>query len=426
LGYLERLRKLVGARGARPPAATSARAASVRPPDPPAIERPPPDVPPEDQRLPVATVPDPDPRPLTRYPIVRAGIVAWAVVGLILAALAGLYVLGQVRLVVIPLVLALFPAALLAPVQDVLRRAKVPPAVASLIVLFGGIGLLALVFVVLVPQVAEEVPRLTQQVQTGLEQLQTFLDSGPLGLDPQVVRDVIENAQEAIAESEGLRTGVLGAAGAVAEITTMLLLLLVVLFFYLKDGDRIALWLRSLFPASVRADAGEIGSRAWVTVGAYFRGQLFVAFVDGLFIGIGLWIIGVPLALPLAVLVFFGGLFPIVGAVASGAVAILVALASGGPSMALAVLAIVIAVQQLESNILAPLVLGKATELHPLAVITVLTIGGILLGVLGAFLAVPVAASLARGVGYLRERNRPGDAPQSAADAAAAEAAAGA
>jgi putative heme transporter len=372
--------------------------------------------------LPAAGVRGKEARPLSRHPLVRAGVIAWSGVGLALASLGLLFVLGQIRLVVVPLVLALFPAALLAPVQEQLRRAKVPAALAALIVLLGGIGLLALVVVVLIPQVADELPRLTQQVQSGLDQLQAFLDSGPLGLDPQVIRDVIDDAQQAIAESDVLRTGVLGAAGAVAEMTTMLLLLLVVLFFYLKDGDRIAAWLRSLFPVTAQPHVGAVGTRAWVTVGAYFRGQLFVAFVDGLFIGIGLFIIGVPLALPLGVLVFFGGLFPIVGAVASGAVAILVALASGGPSMALMTLGIVLAVQQLESNILAPLVLGKATALHPLAVITVLTIGGILLGMLGAFLAVPIAASAARAVGYLRER-RDGAPPTDADAAAAVEAA---
>jgi predicted PurR-regulated permease PerM len=293
-----------------------------------------------------------------------------------------------VRLIVVPLVLALFPAALLAPVQHALERLKFPPALAALLVLLGSIGLLVGVGLVLVPQVADEVPRLTAQVQAGLNDLQAFLDEGPFGIDPQVIRDGIEGVQEGIAESDILRTGVLGAAGAVAEIVTMLLLLLVVLFFYLKDGERISAWVRRLFPARVQADVHEIGTRGWVTIGSYFRGQIFVALV-----------------LPLGVLVFFASLFPIVGAVVSGALAVLVALASGGPGVALVALLIVIGVQQIESNLLAPLVLGKATALHPLAVITALTAGGILLGVLGAFIAVPIAASIARGVGYLRERN---------------------
>jgi putative heme transporter len=353
------------------------------------------------------------------HPVVRAGMVAWAVVGLILAFLAFLHVVGLLRLVVVPLVLALFPAALLTPLQDRLVRLKVPPALATLAVLLGTLGLLVLVGFVLVPQVASELPTLTSQVQSGLDQLQGFLDDGPFGIDPQVVRDGISDLQANIAESDVLRTGVLGAAGAVAEIGTMLLLLLVFLFFYLKDGSQIAAWLRRLFPARAQHDVGVIGDRGWTTVGAYFRGQLFIAFVDALLIGIGLAIIGVPLALPLAVLIFLGGLFPIVGAVASGTVAVLVALASGGLSQALIVLAIVLGVQQLEGNVLAPLVLGKATALHPLAVIVSLTIGGILLGVLGAFLAVPIAASATRAVGYIRERSE-GDPPATTPAAARA------
>jgi putative heme transporter len=343
---------------------------------------------------------------LDGHPLLRMGVYAWSIVGIGIALLALLFVVGQVRLIVVPLVLALFPAALLAPVQELLERLRLPPALAALIVLLGGIGLIVGVALILIPQVADEVPRLTAQVQAGLNDLQAFLDEGPFGIDPQVIRDVISDIQESIGESDILRTGVLGAAGAVAEITTMLLLVLVVLFFYLKDGARIAAWVRSLFPDRVQHDVHEIGTRGWVTIGSYFRGQIFVALVDGIFIGIGIALLGVPLALPLGVIVFFASLFPIVGAVVSGALAVLVALASGGPGVALMALLIVIGVQQIESNLLAPLVLGKATALHPLAVITSLTAGGILLGVLGAFIAVPIAASIARGVGYLRERRR--------------------
>lgn len=338
--------------------------------------------------------------------MVRAGIYAWSIIGLAIASMAVLFVVGQLRLVVVPLVLALFPAALLAPVYRLVRRTGLPDALAALVVLLGSLGILVGVGFILVPQVADEMPRLSAQVQSGLTQLQDFLDSGPLGIDPQVIQTTIADLQTTIAESDVLRTGVLGAAGAVAEIATMLLLLLVVLFFYLKDGTGIAGWLRSLFPERVQDDVAEIGTRGWTTIGSYFRGQIFVALVDAVFIGIGLALLRVPLALPLGVLVFFASLFPIVGAIASGVIAVLVALAAGGPSTALFALLIVIGVQQLESNVLAPLVLGKATSLHPLAVLTSLTAGGILLGVLGAFLAVPVAASLARGVGYLREKRR--------------------
>ena len=310
-------------------------------------------------------------------------------------------------LVIVPILLALFPAALLVPVTNWLRRRGVAPALAAIAVLLGGLGLLFLVGQFIVGRVIDEWPALQQSIRQGWDDLQAFLATGPLGIDPTWIRESIETLQDRIVEADIIRTGVLGVATAVAEMVAMLVLLLVILFFYLKDGERIARWLRDLFPRRSRSDVQEMGTRAWTTIAAYIRGQLLVALVDGVFIGIGLAILRVRLALPLGVLVFFGGLFPIVGAVVTGALAVLVALADRGPLIALIALAIVVAVQQLESNILAPMVLGKATALHPLGVLTSLTAGGILLGVLGAFIAVPIAASLVRAIGYMRERAPP-------------------
>lgn len=359
-----------------------------------------------------ATTPEAPPRAdATRpghHPFIRAGQYAWALVGIVLGLALATFALGALRLVVVPLVLALFPAALLEPVMRLLRRVRVPSALAAIVVILGGLGLLYGLGLLLAPQVRDEVPRLFASVQAGIGQLQQFVDEGPFGIEPGVVQERFETFQREVVESEVLRTGLVGAAGALAEIVAIAVFTLVVLFFYLKDGARIARWLRDLFPRSARADVEAVGRLGWTTVGSYFRGQLLVALVDGVLIGVGLAILGVPLALPLGVLVFFGGLFPIVGAIVTGAVAVLVALADGGIVVALIALGIVLAVQQLESNVLAPLVLGKATELHPLGVLTSLTAGGILLGVLGAFLAVPIAASLTRAVGHLRARH--GDA----------------
>ncbi len=345
---------------------------------------------------------------LMRYPMLRAGVYAWAVIGLAAAAVVVGLAVGQLRLVVVPLVLALFPAALLAPLVALLRRVRVPRALASLATILAVFALLGWVGTILVPQIGDEIPELVASVEEGIVEVETFLDeTTPFGIDATEVRTQINELVDQIdvdAALELARAGALGAATAVAEIAGMTLLLVVVLFFYLKDGDRLGRWARNLFPRGVRDDVEAVGLRAWNTVGAYFRGQLLVAVVDAIGIGLGLWILGVPLALPLAVLVFFGGLFPIVGAVVTGAVAVLVALAASGPFIALLVLAIVVGVQQLESNVLAPLVLGRATALHPLAVLVSITAGAILLGVLGAFLAVPIAASVARGVQTLNER----------------------
>ena len=364
------------------------------------------------QPTPVAEAADPpphrlrrEPRPLSSHPLVRGGTYAWAIIGVLLLSVIVLFAIGRLTVVIIPLVLALFPAAVLAPPAQLLKRRGLPDAAAALIVLLAALGLLGGLSTLLTPQVASQLEDLSQQLETGYQQARRFLESGPLGLDPVPVDEMIANARDRLA-SEGGEVGsrVLEAGIVVLEGFTGLILGLFSLFFYLKDGDKIAGWVRSLFPRRAQADVQQIGDRVWFTIGAYIRGLLVIGLVDATAIGIGLVVLRVPLALPLAVLVFFGALFPIVGAFLAGTVAVLVALATNGPGAALAVLILILVVQQVEGHLLTPILLGRATELHPLAVIAALTAGGILLGVLGAFLSVPLTASAARAIGYLRER----------------------
>jgi predicted PurR-regulated permease PerM len=325
-------------------------------------------------------------------------------VGVILLAVGLGVVVAELSIVVIPLVLALFPAAVLGPPTSRLKRRGLPASLATLIVMVTAFGLLAGLFSAIGPMVAAEVGDLGTEARAGLEDLRAYLEDGPLGLQPVRLEDLFERARAQVLEGGGFGAGALNAVRALVEGVAGVLFGLVALFFYLKDGPRIAAWLRDLFPESVRADAAYIGEQAWFTVGAYIRGQLVIAVVDAALIGIGIAVLGIPLLLPLVVLVFFGGLFPIVGAVIAGAVAVLVALATEGLVPALFLLAVIVGVQQLEGDLLAPIVLGKATQLHPLATLAALTAGAVLLGVLGAFLAIPVAASATRAVGYLRER----------------------
>ena len=356
------------------------------------------------QPTPVAEAADPpphrlrrEPRPLSSHPLVRGGTYAWAIIGVLLLSVIVLFAIGRLTVVIIPLVLA--------PPAQLLKRRGLPDAAAALIVLLAALGLLGGLSTLLTPQVASQLEDLSQQLETGYQQARRFLESGPLGLDPVPVDEMIANARDRLA-SEGGEVGsrVLEAGIVVLEGFTGLILGLFSLFFYLKDGDKIAGWVRSLFPRRAQADVQQIGDRVWFTIGAYIRGLLVIGLVDATAIGIGLVVLRVPLALPLAVLVFFGALFPIVGAFLAGTVAVLVALATNGPGAALAVLILILVVQQVEGHLLTPILLGRATELHPLAVIAALTAGGILLGVLGAFLSVPLTASAARAIGYLRER----------------------
>ncbi|HEX4902282.1 MAG TPA: AI-2E family transporter [Acidimicrobiales bacterium] len=340
--------------------------------------------------------------PLTENRVVRAGVAAWAVVGIaVLLVLAGLLVF-ELRFVVVPLVIALFPAALLTPGVKLLRRRGVPPALAALVVLLGFLAGLIGLLGAIGWLVAGELGQVLDTVETSYDDIREWArDTFEASLPP--LDQLRETAGEWASGEQGLQARATSAATTTLEVVSGLLFGLLALFFYLKDGERIAAWIASLFPRAAHADVVEIERRVWRTLGAYFRGQILIAAVDAVFIGIGLLVLGVPLALPLALLVFIGGLFPIVGAFVAGGVAVLVALADGGVGLALAVLGVNIVVQQIEGNVLEPLVMGRATELHPLAVIAAVAAGGLAFGILGAFLAVPVTASIARTVGYLRD-----------------------
>jgi len=339
--------------------------------------------------------------PLSENRVVRGGVVAWALVGLAVAAVLAALLVAQLRYVVVPLVVALFPAALLTPPVRGLRARGVPPALASLLVLLGFlVGLFGLLGAI-GWLVAGELGEVLDTLQGSYDDIRRWArDTFDVAIPP--LDQLRETAGSWAGGEQGLQARATNAATTTLEVVSGIVLGLLALFFYLKDGERIAAWSASLFPRRARADVLEIERRVWRTVGAYFRGQLAIAAVDAVLIGIGLLLLGVPLALPLALLVFLGGMFPIVGAFLAGGVAVLVALADGGVGLGLAVLALNVGVQQVEGNVLEPLIMGRATELHPLAVITAVAAGGLTLGILGAFLAVPVTASVARTIGYLR------------------------
>lgn len=333
--------------------------------------------------------------------VVRAGRYAWAALGILgVLAVAGLLA-ARFTLVLVPVVLALFPAGLLAPATAWLRQCGLPPAAAATATLGVTLAVLAAAVALLVPAVAAELPRLVASANQGLAELQAALVRLP-GVDADSLPELFARARDAIGHTGQLTQRLLDVAVAVAEGALVLILGLIALFFYLKDGPRLAAALAEALPAGLRGHAHALAGRVWHTLGAYFRGQLLVATVDAALIGLGLWLLQIPLALPLAFVIFLGGLFPIVGAIVSGTLAVLVALAHGGLVTALVVAGLVIGVQQLESNLLQPFIVGRATRLHPLLVILSVSAGALAAGVLGAFLAVPVAASIARTLDYLR------------------------
>lgn len=341
--------------------------------------------------------------PLARHRLVRAGTFAWSLVGLFVVLGIIVYLLGMFRLVVVPLVIALFPAALLSPLARWLIDRRWPPAAAAATVLLGFLVSVLGLLASLVWLVAGEFDDLLDTLEAAYDDIAGWI-ADRTGWTPPAIAELVERVQD---WAGGLDAG--GTASSVAfatiEIVSAILLGIVALFFYLKDGPQLRAASLLVIPRRIRDEVDHVIGLVWDTIGGYFRGQILVAAVDAVFIGLGLLVLGVPLALPLALLVFFGGLFPIVGAFTAGAVAVLVALADGGVGLALAVLVLNIVVQQVEGNVLEPIIVGRATQLHPLAVIGALTAGAVTLGILGAFLAVPIAASIVCAARYVLSRD---------------------
>jgi predicted PurR-regulated permease PerM len=322
---------------------------------------------------------------------VTLGGAAWRLIAIGVVVYFGFQVLRTVSVVVIAVVVSLFFASVLwAPVRWLIDRASWPPMIASMGVLAGSFLVLSGVVLLVVPSIATSFESLGTDVVRAWESLTDWLTTGPLGLSQSqidgFVDSVVEQAQAIRGES------VLGGAAAVAEFITGVFLAIIVTFFVLKDGRRMANKLTERLPER-RSDEFAIAMRVgWKTLSSYMRGIAIVGLVDALVIAIGLWIVGVPLIMPLSILVFFGAFFPLVGAFTSGLLAVAVAFVNGGLVDALIVLAIVTVVQQLEGDLVLPLVFGQTLRLHPLVILLGIAAGGFAFGLLGAFLAIPVIA----------------------------------
>ena len=301
--------------------------------------------------------------------------------------------LAQLRILVLPVIVALLLATVLVPPVDRLQRRGIPRMVAVWLVMLASLGLLVGIVTLVAPTVSEEFGDLGPTVEAGIDEVENWLVEGPLDLSREEIDRYRTQLVEQIQASGGsIASGVLAGAVLVGEVIAGLLLVLVLVFFFVKDGDKMCRFALEQVREKNRDLLRALGRRVWTTIGGYVRGTALVALVDSVIIGVGLVIIGVPLVFPLALLVFFGAFFPLVGAVVAGIVAVLVALVSGGPGDALLTLGVVVLVQQVEGDVLAPLVLGRAVRLHPVVILGALTGGAIIGGLIGAFLAVPVAA----------------------------------
>jgi len=335
----------------------------------------------------------------------RVAVVAARFLLIVLALVVLGYIAGKLWVVLLPILLALLLATVLWPPVRFLRRRGVPAALSAFGVLLVALLLLLGIVGVLAPQVTGQAQELADQVTAGLGELQDGLTGPPFNLGEERIGATVDNViGELQANAQDIAGRVLSGAVAAGSLLITGLLSLVLCFFYLKDGPKFLPWMGGLVGPRAAPHVSAIAQRSWVTLSGFIKAQAAVGLVDAVFIGIGLAVLGVPLALPLAVLVFFGAFIPIIGAVVSGALAALVALVTNGLTAAVIVVVLVLVVQQLEGNVLQPILVGRTLDLHPAVVILAVTAGGTLSGIIGAFLAVPVVAVAAVVIRYLRQQ----------------------
>ncbi|WP_369938656.1 AI-2E family transporter [Plantactinospora sp. BB1] len=343
--------------------------------------------------------------------LIVIGLVAWALLRLV----------GAVRIVIIPLAIALLLSALLAPLVGLLLRARFPRSLATAVVLVAGLAAVVGTLTLVVNEFIQGVPDLSRNATSGIRQIQEWFKTGPLHLSDNQLNSYIEQGEQWINENtQSLTSGAVSTAATVAELLTGTLLVLFATFFFLRDGEKIWRFLVRLLPVAARWRVDDAGRASWATLVAYVRATVLVAFIDAVGIGIFLVIFDIPFAFPLAALVFLGAFIPIVGATLSGAVAVLVALVDSGWVTALIILGVVIGVQQVEGHILQPLIMGRAVAIHPLAVIVGIAAGVVLAGIVGALVSVPLIAVLNTAVRRLAHRRPPAVPPDAVVVAAKA------
>ncbi len=336
------------------------------------------------------------------YPLRVTAAVCWRFLVVAGALTVIGYVLIQLRVVTIALAIAVLLTAGLVPLVDWLARRRVPRGLATAVVMVGGLagfgGLLAFVIQAFVAGL----PDLQQQVETSVEAARRFLGSGPFGLPPINIDTLFNQVSEVVSSNTStITSGALATALSVGEFLGGAVLALFALIIFLYSGASAWRFLLKLVPATVRPRVDVAGQRSFASLVGYARATVLVAIVDAVGIGIGLLAVGAPLVIPLSALVFLSAFVPVVGAVVSGVVAVLVVLVTNGLVPAVIVLGVVLGVQQLEGNVLQPLILGRAVQLNALAVVLAVSVGAVLAGIAGALLAVPLLAALNSGIGSL-------------------------
>lgn len=321
------------------------------------------------------------------------------------AVLGGLWLLGELRVVVVPVLASLLLATLLIPPADFLRRHGWPSALATGVVMVAAAALLGGVVALIAPAFVDQFGELESSVDEAVNEVVRWLVQGPFDLERKQIDEAVQNGLDSLrSNAGGIGKGVLSGASLLAEVIAGLLLMVVLVFFFVHDGRGMWEFGLSLVPRERRELVDGAGREVWTATSGYMRGVALIAVVDAVLIGIALALIGVPLVVPLMVLVFLGAFIPLVGAVASGTIAALIALISNGVVDAALVVAAIVAIQQIEGDLLYPNVVGRMIRLHPVTILLVLTAGTVVAGIIGALLAIPVAAAAWTAYRYTREQ----------------------
>jgi predicted PurR-regulated permease PerM len=316
---------------------------------------------------------------------------SWRLLLVVAAIYVFLHVFSLLSVVLVPVIIGLLISAALSPVADRLVRWNVPRSLATLMVVAGAIALIAALVALVAQQFSSGFGDLRSSFDDSLDKLEDYLTK--LGLSQQQLSDFFDKVQEGVQSGQGNLGGtVVKTATTAGHLLAGLFITLFATIFFTYDGRGIWRWLVSLFPEPARDRVHGSGERAWAVLTAYVRATLVIAATDALGISLVALVLGLPLVVPLGVLVFLGAFIPVVGAAISGIVAVAVALVSVGPVTALIMLAGVVAVQQIEGHVLQPFLMGRLVRVHPLAIVVVIAVGAEVAGIFGALIAVPLTA----------------------------------
>jgi predicted PurR-regulated permease PerM len=339
--------------------------------------------------------------------LVRASEWTWRLLIIAAGVLALCWALAQVFVIVVVVVVALLLTTFFDPPAQRLRARGWSPGAATALSMTVGLLIVVGVVALLVPAVADEFSKVGDQAAAGVREAQRWLINGPLHLSGKQVDNIANGIVRELQGGSGssLVSGVVSGALTAGAIVAAVLLTIALTALFVRDGREVFGWLVGLLPATARPRAQQIGNISWDTLSSYIRGIALIGLVDAAFIGLGLLIVGVPLVVPLMVVTFIGAFIPLAGSTIAGVLAALVALVSQGGVAALIVIAIVIAVQQTEGNVLYPVIMRRATDAHPIAVLLGVSAGAILAGIFGAIVAVPVVAVIGRVIAVMREEH---------------------